>query len=152
MGNSPPQTAAAGSLFHRVQSLQDRLPQPGSRAPLSMGLPWSHSLLSDIHLLQRGLLHGLQGDLCLPHGSPCAAGAQLSHQELQGNLSTCPSFFTDLGVHRVLLTSSHSAFLWLQLQLHYNFVIYMLAQPWPAAHQRSEPPGIGSATHEGRFC
>ncbi|KAM9590816.1 uncharacterized protein ACIBXB_005871 [Morphnus guianensis] len=88
-----------GSSFHESTGparslLQHRLPM-GSQPP------------SSTHLLQHGVLHGLQGDSLPHHGL---------HHGLQGNLcsgawsTSSPSFFTDLGGCRIVsLTYSHSS-------------------------------------------
>ena len=84
-----------------------------------------------LHLLWRGVLHGLQVE-SLPtiilHG---LQGDSLSHHGLlhglQGNLCSgawsisCPSFFTDLGVCRVVLSHILTPLFWLQLLLHRGF-------------------------------
>lgn len=52
-----------GNLQRGLFSPQVCWPLPGPCS--STGLPWVHSLLSGIHLLQHGLLHRLQVDLCI---------------------------------------------------------------------------------------
>ena len=110
-------TCSVGSSLHRSAGparslLQHRLPT-GSQPP------------SGTHLLRRGVLHGLQVDICSTMDLPGLQGDNLPHHGLhhglQGNLcsgawsTSSPSFFTDLGVCRaVSLTCSHSS-LWLQL-------------------------------------
>ena len=115
-GHKPCQQTCSsmGSSFHAATG-------PG-RSLLQRGLSTGSQPASGILLLQRGLLlglqvnifstvdlHGLQGDSLPQHGL---------HYRLQGNLcsgtwtTSSPSFFTDLGVCRVVsLTFSHSSLL-----------------------------------------
>lgn len=135
---SSPNCCSVG-LSSRGAVLQGQVSPAWEQGPSLHGAPTGSQPPPGIHQLQHGLLHGLQVDLCIPHGSPGAAGAGLSHHGLQGNLGiwniSCPSSFTDLGVHRVvLLTSSHSALLWPQLQPHSNFVIPISS--WPSFGQQ----------------
>ncbi|KAK4818263.1 hypothetical protein QYF61_009968 [Mycteria americana] len=114
MGPFPWETVLHELLQRPVRSLlQHRLPT-GSQPP------------SGIHLLQHGVLHGLQVDICSTVDLHGLQGDSLPHHglhhRLQGNLcssawsTSCPSFFTALGVCRVVsLTYSHSS-LWLQLR------------------------------------
>ncbi|KAM9591171.1 uncharacterized protein ACIBXB_006070 [Morphnus guianensis] len=113
-----------------------------------------------IHLLWHGVLHGLQGDSLPHHGL---------HHGLQGNLcsgawsTSFPSFFTDLGVCRVVsLTCSRSA-----LQLPFPCALqlfpllkYVIPEALPLSLIGSalagggsvlELAGIGSIGHRGSF-
>lgn len=101
-------------------------------APLSMDLPWDHSLLPGTHLLWHRLLHGLQVDFCIPTSVPCrgTAASQWHHHGLWRNPNSgawSTSFITDLGVCRVvLLTYSHPTFVWQQLHLCNKFFLHHL--------------------------
>ncbi|KAK4826200.1 hypothetical protein QYF61_006144 [Mycteria americana] len=114
----------------------------GSQPPLGIHLLWHgvlHGLQVDISSTIN--LHGLQGDSLPHHGL---------HHGLQGNLcsgawsTSSPSFFTGLGVCRVVsLTYSHSS---LQLQLHRFFpplLQYVIPEALP-------PSLMGSALASGR--
>ncbi|KAK4822389.1 hypothetical protein QYF61_014159 [Mycteria americana] len=127
--------------FHGVQSFRNRLEQScqqtcssvvsslhvstgPARSLLQRGLSkGSQPPLGHIHLLQHGVLYGLQVDICStvdlhaggqpasPWSSPRAAGESL----LRRWSTSSPSFFTGLGVCGVVsFTYSHSS-LWLQL-------------------------------------
>ena len=66
------------------------------------------------HLLRRGVLHGLQGNLCSPVKPPWAVGGQpaVSPQAAGQSLlrrTSSLSFFTDLAVCRVVSLTSHSS-------------------------------------------
>ncbi|KAK4830649.1 hypothetical protein QYF61_012492 [Mycteria americana] len=100
--------------FHGVQSFRNRLLQHGSPAGsqvlpaklLQCGLPMGSQPPLGIHLLQRGVLHGLQVHICSTVNLHGLQGDSLPHRgllhKLQGNLcsGTCSisssSFFTDL--------------------------------------------------------
>ncbi|KAK4827475.1 hypothetical protein QYF61_018711, partial [Mycteria americana] len=113
-----------------------RLSAVGSMTKMSCQEPapaWaSHGATASFghtHLLQHGVLHGLQVDICSTVDLHGLQGDSLPHhglhQGLQGNLcsspwsTSSPSFFTDLGGCRaVALTYSHCS---LRLLLHSNF-------------------------------
>jgi len=113
---------------------------PG-RSLLQHGLPTRSQLPSDIHLLRHGVLPGLQVEIC----------STVDLHGLQGNLcsgawsTSSPSFFTDLGVCRVVSpTYSHSSLLLhlLWCRFFYTFSNMLsqrryhrcqLAQLWPVA-------------------
>ena len=105
----------------------------GSTGParnlLQRGLPTGSQRPWGIPLLRCGVLHGLQVDICSTVNLHGLQGDSLPHHGLphglQGNLcsgawsTSSPSFFTDLGVCRVVsLTYSHSS---LQLQFVVQF-------------------------------
>ena len=89
-----------------------------ARSLLQCGLSMGLQPLLGIHLLRCGVLHGLQVDICSTMDLHGLQGHNLPHHGiyhgLQGKLCfgawsiSSPSFFTDLGVCRVVsLTSSH---------------------------------------------
>ncbi|KAM9590835.1 uncharacterized protein ACIBXB_005885 [Morphnus guianensis] len=148
-------------------------PQVLPGACSSAGFPRGHSLLRETHLLRRGVLHGLQVDICSTMDLHGLQGDSLPHHglhhRLQGNLcsgawsTSSPSFFTDLGVCRVVsLTCSHSS-LWLQFLCHSNFfppLEYVITEVLPlsliglalaSSGSVLEPAGIGSVGHRGSF-
>ncbi|XP_049649798.1 uncharacterized protein LOC126035330 isoform X1 [Accipiter gentilis] len=101
-----------GSSLHRSTGPARNLLQ--RRVPTGSQLP------SGTHLLRRGVLHGLQVDICSTVDLPGLQRESLPHQglhlRLQGNLHcgarsiSSPSFFIDLGVHRLVsLTCSNSS-------------------------------------------
>ena len=135
-----------------------------------MGFPQDHSHFGCIHLLWRGVLHGLQVDICSTVDLHGLQGDSLPHHglyhRLQGNL--CPgtwstsslSFFTDLGVYRVvslifsLLSSAAVA------QGFFPLLKYVITEALPPSLMGSalvsggsifEPAGIGSIGHGGSF-
>ena len=98
------------------------------RSLLQRGVPMGSQPTLGIHLLCHGVLHGLQLEICSTMGLHGLQGHSLPHHGLhhglQENLcssawsSSSPSFFTELGVCRVVsLTCSHSFLLvaWRQL-------------------------------------
>ncbi|KAK4832092.1 hypothetical protein QYF61_020707 [Mycteria americana] len=104
-----------------------------ARTLLQHGISTGSQPPSGTHLLQHGVLHGLQVDICSTMDLHGLQGDTLPHHglhhRLQGNLcsgawsTSSTSFFTDLGVCRVVsLTYSHSC-LWLQLR---RFSIYLI--------------------------
>jgi len=123
---------------------------------------------SGIHLLQCWVLHGLQVDLCSTVDLQGLQGHSLSHHGLlhgpQGNLcsgawsTSSPSFFTNLGVCRVIsLMYSHSSLL---LQFFFPFLKYIITDMLPpslmglvlaSSGSILEPAGTGSVRHRGSF-
>ncbi|KAM9662266.1 uncharacterized protein ACIBXB_013160 [Morphnus guianensis] len=105
-------TCSVGSSLHRSAA--------PARSLLQCGVPTGSQPPSGTHLLRRGVLHGLQVDICSTVDLHGLQGDSLPHHGLhhglQGNLCSgawsisSPSFFTDLGVRRVVsLTRSHSS-------------------------------------------
>jgi len=96
-------------------------PQVLAGACSSVGLSTGSQPPSGIRLLQRWVLPGLQGDSLPHHGL----------HRLQGNLcsgawsTSSPSFFTDVGVCRVVSHTYSQFSVWLQLQLHSNFFPFL---------------------------
>ncbi|KAK4831466.1 hypothetical protein QYF61_017714 [Mycteria americana] len=112
MGCSSSQTAPVWVLFHRVQSFRNRLLQRGSptgsqvlpanllqhgvlslhgvtgpaRSLLQHGLPMGSQPPSGIHLLQCGVLHGLQVDICSTIYLHGLQGDSLPHHGLHHGL------------------------------------------------------------------
>jgi len=96
-------------------------PQVLAGACSSAGLPTMSQLPSGIHLLCQGSFHGLQVEICSTVELHRLQGHKLPHRGLQHKLqgkvlcsgvssTSSPSFFTDLGVCRVVsLTSYHSS-------------------------------------------
>ncbi|XP_049649849.1 uncharacterized protein LOC126035356 [Accipiter gentilis] len=105
-------TCSMGSSLHRSAG--------PARSLLQCGVPTGSQPPSGTHLLRRGVLHGLQVDICSIVDLHGLQGDSLPHQGLhhglQGNLHSgawsisSPSFFIDLGVHRLVSpTCSHSS-------------------------------------------
>ena len=154
--------------FHRVQSFRNRQLQRGSptgsqvlspnllqrgllslqkstgpaRSLLQCGLPTGSQPPSGIHLLQRGVLHGLQVDICSTVDLHGLQGDSLPHHGLphglQGNLcsstwsTSSPSFFPDLGVCRVFpLAYSHSSLPGAVAQCFLPFLKYVVTEALP---------------------
>jgi len=133
-----------------------------ARSLLQHRLPTVSQPPSGIHLLLCGVLHGLQVDISSTTDLHGLQGGSLPHRGLlhglqvnlcSGACTTCsPSFFTDLGVCRVVsLTKSHS-FLWLQIP----HLKYVLTEALPLSLMGSalasggsvlELAGIGSVGH-----
>jgi len=117
-----------------------------ARSLLQHGLPMESQPASGIHLLWRGVLHRLQGNLCSSAWS-----------------TSSPSFFNDLGVCRVVsLASSHSSLSTAPSQQFFfppllNYFIPEVPPPllMGLALARSgsilERAGIGSIRHRGSF-
>ncbi|KAM9639019.1 uncharacterized protein ACIBXB_013710 [Morphnus guianensis] len=147
-----------------------------ARSLLQRGLPTGSQPPSGIPLLRCGVLHGLQVDICSTMDLPGLQGDSLPHHGLhhhglQGNLcsgiwstsSSSSSFFTDLGVCRVVsLTCSHfSLRLAFLCVLELFFLLkYVIPEALPlsligsaVAGGRSilEPAGMGSLEHRGSF-
>jgi len=107
--------SSVGSSLHRSTG-------PG-RSLIQCGLPMGSQPPSGIQLLRCGVFHRLRVDLCSTMDLHGLQGDNLPHHglhhELQGKTlcsdvssTSSPSFFTDLGVCRVVsLTSSHSSLL-----------------------------------------
>ncbi|KAK4820738.1 hypothetical protein QYF61_004419 [Mycteria americana] len=103
-----------------------------ARSLLQHGLPTGSQPPSGIHLLQHGVLHGMQVDICSTMDLHGLQGDSLPHhglhQGLQGNLCSgawstlSPSFFADLGVYRVVSLTYPQSSLWLQLQFFPPFL------------------------------
>ena len=128
---------------------------------------------SGIHLLWHGVLHGLQVDICSTMDLHGLQGDSLPHHGLhhglQGNLcsgawsTSSPSFFTDLGVCRVVsLTYSHSSLLTAAgvMQFFPPLLKYAITEALPLLLMGSalasggsvlEPAGINFIGHRGSF-
>ncbi|KAM9591464.1 uncharacterized protein ACIBXB_006257 [Morphnus guianensis] len=156
--------SSVGSSLHRSAG--------PARSLLQRGVPSGSQPPSGTHLLRRGVLHGLQVDICSTVDLHGLQGDSLPHHGLhhglQGNLcsgawsTSSPSFFTDLGVCRVVsLTCSHSS-----LRLPFTSVptFFLLKNVIPEALPLSligsalaggrsvlEPAGMGSLEHRGSF-
>ena len=109
-----------------------------SRSLLQHGLFTGSQPALGNHLLQCGVLHGLQVEICSTvdhHGLQWnALPPHGLHHRLQGNLcpgawsTSCPSFCTDLGVFRVLTPISY----WKMplCRVVFFFFVNMLSQKW----------------------
>uniref|UniRef100_A0A8B9MTF9 SPATS2-like protein n=1 Tax=Accipiter nisus TaxID=211598 RepID=A0A8B9MTF9_9AVES len=140
--------SSVGSSLHRATG--------PARNLLQRGLPTGSQPPFGIHLLRRGILHGLQVDISSTVDLHGLQGDSLPHQglhhRLQGNLCSSTwsisslSFFTDLGVCRVgSLTCSHSSlqllflchsnsfFPFLKMLSQRRYLFCWLARPWPTA-------------------
>ena len=116
-----------------------------------------------IHLLWRGVLHRLQVHICCTMDLSMLQGESLPyhglHQGLQGNLcsGTCsPSFFTDLGVYRVVSFSySHSfipaVFFSLFLNVLSQRCLAKIGLAFISSRSVLETAGIGSIGHSKSF-
>ena len=142
-----------GKLTHQLlsQAKQTRQPPSGIRL-LFCGVLHHICSTVDIHGLQgdslprHGLLHGLQGNLCSGVSSPSS-----------------PSFFTDLGVCRVVsltvsLVSSHccscccaATFSLLKCIILEVLPPTLMGSALASGGSTFEPAGIGSVGHRGRF-
>lgn len=90
-----------------------------ARTCSTVGFQWGLQPLLGIHILQPGICHRRQMDLWSTMGSPWDTRAQMFHHSLhyrlKGNLfsawnTSCPFFFTGLGICRAFsLSSSHSS-------------------------------------------
>ncbi|KAM9590921.1 uncharacterized protein ACIBXB_005956 [Morphnus guianensis] len=147
--------------FHGVQSSKSTL--------LQRGLPTGSQPPSGTHLLRCGVLHGLQVDICATVDLHGLQGDSLPHHGLhhglQGNLCSgawsisSPSFFTDLGVRRVVsLTCSHSSPASVsrlsQLFLLKNVItealpLSLIGSALAGGGSVLEPAGIGSLSNTG---
>jgi len=153
-----------GSFHHRsagpaMSLLQQGLPT-GSQPPL------------DIHLLQCGVLHGLQMDICSTVDLCGLQRNSLPHHGLLHGLqgkdvcssiwsTSSPSCFTDLGAYRVVsLTSSHSSFLTDVSPQVFPLLKYVIPEVLPlsltglvlaSSGPIIEPAGSGSVRHGGNF-
>ncbi|XP_049649848.1 uncharacterized protein LOC126035355 [Accipiter gentilis] len=160
-------TCSVGSSLHRsagpARNLLQRGVPTGSQPPLGT------------HLLRRGVLHGLQVDICSTVDLPGLQGDSLPHHglhhRLQGNLRSSawsissPSFFTDLGVRRLVsLTCSHSSLrqLFLPVPTFFFLLKSVITEALPLSligsalaggGSVSEPAGMGSLSleHRGSF-
>ncbi|XP_074905859.1 uncharacterized protein LOC142041118 isoform X1 [Buteo buteo] len=145
-----------------------------ARNLLQRGVPTGSQPPSGTHLLRRGVLHGLQVEICSTVDLPGLQGDSLPHQGLphglQGNLRSgawsisSPSFFTDLGVRRLVsLTCSHSSLQRLFLTLPTFFLLKnvitealplsLIGSALAGGGSVSEPTGVGSLSleHRGSF-
>lgn len=115
-------------LYHRVQSFRDRLQQHGSPRGCSSyktsgsttGFPWvaasfrAHSRSPawghswTVNMFSNMVHHALQGDSLLQHGTLEAAGEHLCSSAWN---TSSPSFFTNLGVCRVVSFTFYHFFL-----------------------------------------
>lgn len=75
------------------------------------GFSLVHSLLSSIHLLWHGILHRLLVDLWLCCGTPWAAGTELPHHGLQGNLCSGASLVPKYSHRNPKNTASYLLFI-----------------------------------------
>lgn len=95
-----------------------------------------HQTQSGIHLLQRGAPSWAADGSLHPCDPQWAAGAQLldmvctmgcrGTSALVSGAPPAPSFSTDLGFSRVVLSYSHPDLLWLQIQVNNHFLLYMV--------------------------
>ena len=147
-----PHTPAWGPSHQRQSSTSFYNASPSHRLQLLMNCP------------SVGPSHGVQsfGNRLLQHGSPAGSHPPSGTSTCSG-VGSSTSFFTDLGVCRVVsLMKSHSS-LWLQLLLHrfvFPLLKYFVTEELPLmlmgsalARDRSilEPVGIGSIGHGGSF-
>ncbi|KAM9590846.1 uncharacterized protein ACIBXB_005895 [Morphnus guianensis] len=155
---------SVGSSLHRsagpARSLLQRRVPTGSQPP------------SGTHLLRCGVLHGLQVDICSTVDLHGLQGDSLPHHglhhRLQGNLCSgawsisSPSFFTDLGVRRVVsLTCSHSSlrlpntpvptFFLLKNVITEALPLSLIGSALAGGGSFLEPAGMGSLEHRGSF-
>ncbi|KAM9599800.1 uncharacterized protein ACIBXB_003644 [Morphnus guianensis] len=144
-----------------------------ARSLLQRGVPTGSQPPLGTHLLRRGDLPGLQVEICSTVDLHGLQGDSLPHRGLphglQGNLCSgawsisSPSFFTDLGVCRVVsLTCSHSSlrlpfpsvptfFFLLKNVLPEALPLLLIGLALAGGGSVLEPAGIGSVGHRGSF-
>ncbi|KAK4806369.1 hypothetical protein QYF61_016228 [Mycteria americana] len=141
-----PKTASNHHIAHKSISVGEQEVQRGTFPR------WLTHQLRHIHLLQHGVLHRLQGGYVRYLGPPWAVGGHSaspwsSPQAAGESLLRClehPSFFTDLGVCRVVsLTYSRSSLLAAVAQHFFPLLKYVIPEALPS-------PLMGSALSNGR--
>ncbi|KAM9590481.1 uncharacterized protein ACIBXB_005737 [Morphnus guianensis] len=159
-----PENLLRGLLSPQIRrSCQEPAPAQGSHGVTAS--------FGRIHLLRHGVLHGLQVDICSTVDLHGLQGDSLPHHGLhhglQGNLCSgawsisSPSFFTDLGVRRVVsLTCSHSSlrlpflsvpatFFLLKNVITEALPLSLIGSALAGGRSVLEPAGIGSVRHRG---
>jgi len=161
----PPENLLQRGLLSPWAQRSCQEPAP-ARAPHEITVSFRH-----IHLLQHGVVHGLQVDICSTvdlhgcRGTACltmvfSAGCR-GISGLAPGAPPPPSFFSDLGVCRVpSLTCSHSSLSIAVPQQVFPLLNYVTPDALPpslmglsmaSSGSILELPGIGSIGHRGSF-